>query len=167
MIACFDVQYLGDGTANAAALLFENWDDAESLKGYSCTVPAIAEYEPGEFYRRELEPLKAVITLIEEQVSVYVVDAYCTLSADGAPGLGAHLSDTVGGSAPVIGVAKNQFRSTSHAREVLRGESDRPLFVTAIGMPLDDAASNIGAMHGEFRMPTLLKAVDALARGRT
>ena len=167
MKACFDVHYLDDDTARAAAIVFGAWGDAAALNCYECIVPGVADYEPGEFYRRELEPLKAVIDLIKEDIDTYVIDAYCTLSDDGAPGLGGHLHSSIGGQAQIIGVAKNKFRSTSHAVELKRGDSDRPLFVTAIGLPADDAAKAIAAMHGAFRLPTLLKVVDALARGRS
>jgi deoxyribonuclease V len=49
------------------------------------------------------------------------------------------------------------------AKEVLRGQSRQPLFVTSVGLE-DDAAQCVRKMHGEFRMPTLLKRVDQLCR---
>ena len=42
--------------------------------------------------------------------------------------------------APVIGVAKSAFRTATHAVPVIRGTSERPLYVTAAGMPRADAA---------------------------
>jgi endonuclease V-like protein UPF0215 family len=50
--------------------------------------------------------------------------------------------------------------------EVLRGESESPLFVSAVGVELTDAADAIKKRHGAYRIPTLLKRVDTLARGR-
>jgi deoxyribonuclease V len=48
--------------------------------------------------------------------------------------------------------------------EVRRGDSQKPLYVTAAGVSAEDAASRISEMHGPFRIPTLLKQVDTLAR---
>jgi len=48
---------------------------------------------------------------------------------------------------------------------VLRGDSSRPLFVTAAGMNADGAAELVRGMHGLHRLPTLLKRADQLARG--
>jgi deoxyribonuclease V len=40
-----------------------------------------------------------------------------------------------------------------------------PLFVTAIGMDVADAAALVRGMHGAHRIPTLLGWVDRLAAG--
>ena len=50
-------------------------------------------------------------------------------------------------------------------RPVLRGDSSRPLFVTAAGMNPHGAAELVRGMHGPHRVPTLLKRADQLARG--
>jgi deoxyribonuclease V len=62
-------------------------------------------------------------------------------------------------------VAKRSFLDTPEACEVLRGSSEKPLFVTAVGMPLSDAKQYISVMHGKNRIPSLLKKVDQLCRG--
>jgi deoxyribonuclease V len=49
---------------------------------------------------------------------------------------------------------------------VLRGNSARPLFVTAAGIEVTEAAATVVAMKGKFRLPDVLRRVDALARGR-
>jgi deoxyinosine 3'endonuclease (endonuclease V) len=54
-----------------------------------------------------------------------------------------------------------------YAVPILRGTSARPLFITAAGMPLADAASMVRQMAGPFRLPEALRRVDALARGVT
>jgi deoxyribonuclease V len=79
------------------------------------------------------------------------------------PGLGARLHAEF--AIPVIGVAKSPFRTATHAIPVLRGESSRPLLVTAVGMPRDDAADLVRQMAGRFRVPDALRRADALARG--
>jgi deoxyribonuclease V len=47
---------------------------------------------------------------------------------------------------------------------VVRGGA-RPLHVTALGLDAADAAARVAAMHGPYRLPTLLKRADQLARG--
>ena len=76
--------------------------------------------------------------------------------------LGAHAHAEFG--VPVIGVAKTRFRTASHAVEVRRGHSGRPLLVTAAGMPAAEAASLVSRMAGPFRIPAALRRADALAR---
>ena len=167
MIACFDVHYDDTGAA-AAALVFASWTDVEPGADYTVKLGQVGEYEPGKFYLRELPPLLAVIDQLPDSVHTFVLDAYCHLDADGSPGLGAYLLERLPprfGAAPtVVGVAKNRFRGTTHAAEVRRGESARPLFVTSIGLPYDEAGEKIRRMYGEFRIPTLIKQVDRLCR---
>jgi deoxyribonuclease V len=66
---------------------------------------------------------------------------------------------------PVIGVAKTRFRTATHAAQVFRGESSRPLHVTAAGMTVAEAAGVVSEMAGQFRLPDAIKLVDQLARG--
>ena len=94
-------------------------------------------------------------------LDLLVIDGYVDLDPDGRPGLGAHEHAAFG--TPVIGVAKTRFRSASHAVEVLRGNSSRPLFVTAAGMPRAEAAALVRQMAGPFRLPDALRRADALA----
>jgi deoxyribonuclease V len=91
-----------------------------------------------------------------------VVDGYVDLDPDGRPGLGAHVHAEFG--VPVIGVAKTVFGTATHAARVLRGLSSRPLYVTAAGMTIADAAVLVTDMAGRFRVPDALKTVDHLAR---
>jgi len=46
---------------------------------------------------------------------------------------------------------------------VVRGVSRRPLFVTTAGINAEEAAKGVQAMHGPYRIPTLLKLVDSAA----
>jgi len=95
--------------------------------------------------------------------AVVVIDGYVWL-APGRPGLGAHLYEALGRSTAVIGVAKTRFASATGAVSILRGGSQSPLYITAIGMDLTEAAAAVTGMHGAYRMPTLVKRVDQLAR---
>jgi deoxyribonuclease V len=162
MIACVDVDYREKG-AVAACVLFRSWGDAESAVEVVETIHHVESYEPGAFYRRELPCLLTVLGRVAEPVHTVVVDGYVWLG-ESCPGLGAHLFRALEGEVPVVGVAKTRFAGADLAREVVRGESGRPLFVTATGVALEAAAEHIRTMHGPYRIPTLLKRVDQLCR---
>jgi deoxyribonuclease V len=51
------------------------------------------------------------------------------------------------------GVAKTAFRSATHAIEIRRGSARRPLYVTAAGLSIREAADPVQTMAGPFRMP--------------
>ena len=136
---------------------------AEALAEYTVATEDIAPYVPGEFFRRELPCILAVIGQIKETLTALVVDGYVRLR-DG-PGLGQHLYDHYGQKIPVIGVAKSYFHDAP-AVEVFRGGSRRPLYVTAAGIDVNRAAEHVRGMHGPNRIPMLLKRVDQIGRGR-
>ena len=164
MIACFDVHYADDATVRAAAIVFQNWSDETPIEQLVVPCSSPHEYVAGEFFKRELDPLKTVISKIENPIQTFLIDAYCQLSADGMAGLGTYLFNELREDSIVIGVAKNRFRDTGHAAEVFRGGSSRPLFVTSIGIDYQLAAGRISSMCGSHRIPTLLKMVDQLSR---
>ena len=164
MITCFDIDYQ-DPKANAAAVLFEHWAAESPAAVYSHIIPEIAPYESGSFYKRELPCIVSILKTIKEEIHTIVVDGYVWLDGNKKPGLGAYLFRHLGEKTRVIGVAKNRFKTpNSLAVEVFRGESKKPLFVTAAGMDVSDAVDAIRQMHGEFRIPDLLKRVDMLCR---
>jgi deoxyribonuclease V len=162
MIACVDVDYR-DGGAAAACVLLHDWADAVPSGEHVERIAAVAPYEPGQFYRRELPCLRAVLGRVADPVDVIVIDGYVWLAGEARPGLGAHLFEALGRTVPVIGVAKTQFEGAGGV-PVLRGDSRRPLIVTAAGMDAATAARHVQAMHGPFRIPTLLRRVDQLCR---
>ena len=165
MIAVLDVDYRDDDSvAVVACVVFDDWTDDTPRAEYTGVVHDVAPYAPGEFYRRELPCLRAGLGLVEQPVDLVIVDGYVWLDGDRRPGLGAHLYQAMNQSVPVIGVAKNPFKDTDHATELRRGKSDRPLYITAVGVPIAQAVVNIGAMHGPHRMPTILKRADQLSR---
>jgi deoxyribonuclease V len=65
----------------------------------------------------------------------------------------------------VIGVTKSCFCGIGERYAVFRGSSRRPLYVTAVGMDLEKAKDCILRMHGNFRIPSILKLADRLSRG--
>jgi deoxyribonuclease V len=125
-------------------------------------VPVVAPYRPGQFFLRELPPLRAVLATAG-RLHLVIVDGYVDLDPSGRPGLGAYVHQEF--AVPVIGVAKTRFRTATHAIPVVRGGSGRPLFVTAAGLPLTEASELVSNMSGPHRVPDALRRVDALARG--
>ena len=165
VLACIDVDYRSEsGPAVSACLLFRSWLDPEPTAERVAVVDRIAPYKPGSFYLRELPCALAVLELVPEPLEAVVVDGYVWLDGDGRQGMGAHLYETLGRRVPVVGVAKNPFKGSEHAEPVLRGRSEKPLFVTAAGMDPVEAAGQVRTMHGAFRVPTLLRRVDRLCR---
>jgi deoxyribonuclease V len=163
VIACVDVDYRDEG-AIAACVLLRAWEDETPAAEWVERIERVEPYEPGQFYRRELPCLLAVLARSPEPPTVVVVDGYVWLADETRPGLGAHLHESLGRRLPVIGVAKTQFLSAVVAREVRRGASARPLYVTAVGVDAEEAARCVGRMHGPYRVPTALKRVDQLCR---
>lgn len=161
MIVAVDVDYR-DTQVVAAAVGFAGWtDDRTALEVVVTSDAPPAPYEPGRFYRRELPHLRSALALLVPPLTAVIVDGYVWLGAE--PGLGAHLFTALGQTVPVIGVAKTKFTGAL-AIEVIRGASARPLYVTAAGIDATRAAQHVLEMHGEHRIPTLLKRVDQLAR---
>ena len=167
MIYCFDTFY-GEGYAKTAVVGIEKWDSSEPDFELSDTIQEVNEYESGAFYKRELPCLLSIIDKlppINPDKDILVIDGYVVLSDDKKLGLGGYLFNELKDKTPVIGVAKNNFFTLNKLKkEVFRGESKKPLYVTAMGIDLQDASSLIFNMHGKFRIPTILKYVDTLGR---
>lgn len=168
MIVALDVDYR-DASVVAAAVGFDAWtDEVAAIEIVVTSDAAPAPYRPGEFYRRELPHLQAALALLAPPLDAIVVDGYVWLAGDASSespraGLGAHLFRALGETVPVIGVAKTSFHGAT-AVDVVRGASARPVHVTAAGIDVQLAAARVHAMHGEHRIPTLLKRVDQLSR---
>jgi deoxyribonuclease V len=161
MFVAADVHYLPCGGARAAAVVAADPAFSRLAGDRIAVVADVAPYQPGQFYLRELPPLRAVLGGVIG-LSLLVVDGYADLDSDGRPGLGARACEEFG--VPVIGVAKAPFRTATHAIAVLRGTSARPLYVTAAAMPRADAASLVWQMAGRHRLPDALRRADTLAR---
>lgn len=165
-IAVVDVQYeRTEGTG--ALLLLEDWTASTTCGAVTTHRKGLAEYEPGAFFKRELPVLLALLQELEAVASrpeIIVVDGYCWLGPERA-GLGVHLYSALVPRIPVVGVAKSSFVGAAPV-EVRRGSSQRPLFVTAVGMDLSVAAACVQSMHGPHRLPTFIKGADVLCRQR-
>lgn len=163
MIACVDVDYRDVG-AVAACVCFEKWSDGTPALESAIEISDVEPYEPGQFYRRELPCILAVLKSLPDSPQVVIIDGYVWLGEQ-KPGLGAHLYEALDAQVTVIGVAKTHFVGAEPVALVMRGRSRTPLYITAAGIDVADAASNIRAMHGPYRIPTKLKRVDQLCRG--
>ena len=82
--AAVDVHYLPTGGARAAAVLAADAIFAHVLAERTAVVPRVAPYRPGEFYLRELPPLRAVLEDLSG-VGLLVVDGYADLDPSGRP----------------------------------------------------------------------------------
>jgi deoxyribonuclease V len=160
--AAVDVYYPDSGGATAALVLAADPTFAAVTAEHVVHLAEVAAYRPGAFYERELPAIDAVVA--DHDLDLLVVDGYVTLDPAGRPGLGLHVHEQL--DIPVIGVAKTAFRGATHAVEVFRGGSRRPLLVTAAGLAPAGAADLVLAMAGPHRIPDALKRVDTLSRSR-
>ena len=76
--AAVDVHYLRTGGARAAAVLAANAAFAYVLAERTAVVPHVSRYRPGEFYVRELPPLRAVLDGLSG-LGLLVIDGYADL----------------------------------------------------------------------------------------
>ena len=165
MILAFDTYYY-EGKAKTICLEFQEWNQSTDFKIHTEIIDNVAEYIPGEFYKRELPCILSLLDQIDlKKVEAIVVDGFVYLDDEKKYGLGGHLYEKLNQEIPIIGVAKTNFASIEkNKRSLLRGDSQKPLYVTAIGIELDDAFQKVESMAGEFRMPTLLKEMDRLTK---
>jgi deoxyribonuclease V len=161
VIASLDVGYRRD-EGRAACVLFREWADALPMAELVRELAGVAAYRSGEFFRRELPCLLALLHEVEPVPSVLIVDGYVWLGP-GRAGLGARLHVALGEGPAVVGVAKTPFDGAP-CEAITRGRSRTPLFVSAAGMPVAEAARRIVSMHGPFRLPTMLRLADRLSR---
>jgi deoxyribonuclease V len=144
----------------------EGWTSAKALDEIVLKRGPQKAYAPGEFYRRELPLLLAALKKLATEPDAILIDGYVWLDAKGRRALGAHLYEELRQATPVIGAAKTRFAGAEKwSGQVVRGRSSAPLFVTAAGMGVDEAAAHVRSMHGEHRIPTLVALADRLARG--
>jgi deoxyinosine 3'endonuclease (endonuclease V) len=86
--AAVDVHFLGTAGARAAAVLAADATFAYVQAERTAVVPWVPPYRPGEFYLRELPPLRAVLEGLRG-LGLLVVDGCADLDPGGRPGLGA------------------------------------------------------------------------------
>jgi deoxyribonuclease V len=165
MLLAFDTFYT-ENSAKTICIAFENWADETPKTIYTDITSSPEAYESGAFYKRELPCILHLLQKMNlDSIEIMIIDGFVVLDDNGKLGLGGHLFHHFEQKIPIIGVAKNDFAHLNTLkRALLRGESKKPLFITALGIDLSEATEHIRTMAGEFRMPTLLKQLDALTR---
>ncbi len=161
MLLAIDVYYF-DGKAKVVGILFEKWNDCIAKEIIITYLDKINEYEPGNFCKRELPCIIQLLKSIDlSKIEAVIIDGYVFIDDEGEKGLGAHLFEKMHGRIPVIGVAKTSFFDVKKSiREVFRGKSKNPLYISSIGIDISKTENFFYKMHGEYRIPTLLKLLD-------
>jgi len=126
MLAAVDVNYTKN-YAKSTCIIFNDWNDFQIIKGYTHISTKINTYIPGQFYKRELQPILNVLKRVKENYELVIIDGYVWLSNKEKPGLGAYLYEALNRKIPVIGIAKNKFKGIKNFKEILRGKSKKPL----------------------------------------
>lgn len=157
-----DVQYT-DKKAFVAGVLFDEWNAEAPESEYCSIVHNIEEYEPGSFYKRELPCILSLLNEHELSPNLIIVDGYVYLDRKTKPGLGKKLFESLNQKIEIVGVAKKGFVGISSEFEILRGESEKPLYITTTGN-LEEAKNNVRNMVGKYRIPLLLKRADQICR---
>lgn len=165
MILAFDTYYFQD-KAKTVCIAFGDWSDDLRYNVYTEIKEGVEDYQPGEFYKRELPCILSLLEKVEVQdIEAIIVDGFVYLDDDNKLGLGGYLYKALNEKIPVIGVAKSNFATiVENKRALYRGDSQKPLYITSIGIDLDIATDRIASMAGKYRMPTLLKELDRLTR---
>ena len=154
----------GECTAKVSGIRFHGIEQTEILSEYIVKVENVAPYESGQFYKRELPCLLAMLDKINDPYDFIIIDGYVFLDGVSKPGLGKYLYDSLAVKKPIIGIAKNHFHDISEDYAVWRGISKHPLYVTSVGMEVDETKHLVANLAGKHRMPTMVTAVDQLGR---
>lgn len=185
-----DTYYYSDTEAKTVGVIFENWDDSEPLEIKEAWSHEFGPYIPGEFYKRELPCMLDLLLTIPDlkDFDAIIIDglAHLPMTDDRkvAEGLGIHLENELErrgiidrttdygiNHVGIIGVAKSRFSAADKdpgISKLYRGTAKTPLYIdtTWFGYSSASAAECIKSMHGEHRIPTLLKLVDTLTKTR-
>ncbi len=163
LFAALDVAYT-DGRAYGACVTFQDWRSSAPLSVITAETPVSAAYEPGAFFKRELQVLVTLLNGLHPEPTHILVDGYAHFGGPAKPGLGARLRAALEDRPAIVGVAKSPLSGDDWSERAIRGKSAKPLFVTSAGMAEAEAAAGVCAMHGAHRIPTLLALADRIAR---
>jgi len=161
----FDTYYKGE-IATTSCIGINLWTDESISYELIDTINIESEYISGEFYKRELPCILSILKKVKlNQNDILVIDGYVYLDDNKKYGLGAYLFESLNEEFPVIGVAKKNFFGINNLkREIKRGNSEKPIYITAVGIDIEHSVEFIQKMHGEYRIPTILKLVDQKCR---
>ena len=161
--ACFDVKYYVD-FAIIGYVLFEDIHSTTAFKTGQFRHEKIEPYISGEFYKRELPCLLTAINQINDKISLIYIDGNVWLG-DNLKGLGYYLYESLGSQVPVIGISKTSFHNSDrYVIPVVRPNSIKPIFVSAIGIETEEATKMVLEMTGEYRLPTMIKLADTMSK---
>ncbi len=164
MKAVLDVHY-DEQIAHAACVEFLKWNDTDPVRAITVSTRVLSDYRPGRFFERELPCLLTVLKRARRQYESLIIDGYVFLKEPVVNGLGAHLEQVLPYSPEVIGVAKNPLRVADRFVTITRGKSKKPLFISSVNIPVEEAAKLVAGMDGAFRIPTLIRLADKVCRG--
>jgi deoxyribonuclease V len=162
MWAFIDAAYSAAG-AYGAMVLAKDWRDGVAHNTVTADLGGVAAYESNQFYKRELPIIEELLQKALFRLEAIVIDGYC-YGRNGSQRLGTYVFHAYGGRTPVIGIAKTALYEATDVFRVYRGKSQNPLYVTAVQMPGDVAATYVREMHGDNRLPTLVKLADRTCR---
>lgn len=168
MLLSVDVDYRfqndKDYYAIVAGISFNNWCDNSPINTYHslCKPEEYGDYEPGGFYKRELPCILKLLNEYKLSPSVIIIGGFVYLNKELDPGLGWYLYNKT--KIPVVGIAENPFREIIPDTFVYRGNSEKPLYVSTVGLSLEETKEKIRNMHGKYRLPTLIKLTDRESR---
>lgn len=112
----------------------------------------------------ELKKLVPDLSL-DKQMLQDVKKKSCEAGPQKGDGLGGKLYEIINQQIPIIGVAKNSFHANhTTVKEVYRDERSKPLYVSAIGIDLDEVIESIEGMKGRFRIPDILEILDSYTK---
>ena len=176
MIIAFDTYYY-NGFSYTVGGVFKSWVDSDACYYVTSKRDCIdAEYKSGELYKRVLPCIMQCLSMIDiKNIDTIIVDGYVWLSEDGkelVKGLGARLYDEIVkkydiNNICVVGIAKNPYHvKIPNCVEVEHGlDSKKPLYVTCSTPEFAEYYSIlIKKMHGDYRIPTIIKAIDSKTR---
>ena len=146
---------------------FADWRTQRPDSKMSFITSAGRPYRPGQFYQRELPCLLAALAFCQKTYDHIVIDGYVHLKAPYVKGLGYHLFQKLGCGTRVVGIAKSPLSLAVNTVATYRGKSIRPLLVSAAGMDEYEASKLVQRMHGDHRIPTLVRLADRLSRAVT
>ncbi len=164
MLLALDVHYK-ENYAKSVGVIFNTTDDTP-VQSLVEIINEVEDYVPGQFFKRELPCLLKVIETVDlSTIEAIIVDGHVYVDNDYKLGLGGYLYEALNKQIPVIGVAKRSFHNTEEvSKEVFKGQSKNPLYVSAIGMDLQKAVTIVSQLHGDHRIPTLLKLLDNITK---
>lgn len=151
-------------SATVSGVRFTGIAKIQVLSEHITVVDHVAAYQSGQFYKREMPCLLALIEAIDKPFDMIIIDGYVFLDGVEKAGLGKYLYDNLSNKKPIIGIAKNHFYDISEDYAVWRGISKHPLYVTSVGINPLEAKNRVAGLEGKHRMPNIVTHVDKLGR---